>query len=85
MLDDGPASFDRIEAESTEGSHSWYRVCLHEGRNREVRRLFEHEGFEVSKLSRIRYGCVDLPNDLRAGGVKMLDARAIAELARLAE
>jgi len=84
VLDDGPASFDRIAAESNEGSHSWFRVCLHEGRNREVRRLFEHEGFEVSKLTRIRYGSVDLPSDLRAGGSKSLDPKAIAELARLA-
>ena len=80
-LEDGPARFDRIEAESTEGSHSWYRVCLHEGRNREVRRLFEHEGFVVSRLSRIRYGSVDLPADLRAGAFVRLDSRAIASLA----
>ena len=75
-LEDGPASFDRIEAESVEGSHSWFRVCLHEGRNREVRRLFEHEGFEVSRLSRLRYGSVDLPDDLRGGAHKRLDSRS---------
>lgn len=84
VLDDGPASFDRIEPDSGEGSHSWYRVCLHEGRNREVRRLFEHEGFEVSKLTRIRYGTVVLPLDLRAGGFKTLELRTVSELARLA-
>ena len=82
-LDDGPARFDRIEEESTEGSHSWYRVWLHEGRNREVRRLFEHVGFEVSKLSRMRYGNVLLPEDLRPGGSKLLDSRSVAELGRL--
>jgi 23S rRNA pseudouridine2605 synthase len=84
QLEDGPASFDRIEAESVEGSHSWFRVCLHEGRNREVRRLFEHEGFEVSRLSRLRYGSVDLPDDLRGGAHKRLDSGAIAELRNLA-
>lgn len=83
-LEDGPARFDRIEAGSTEGSHSWYRVCLHEGRNREVRRLFEHVGFEVSRLTRIRYGTVTLPQDLRPGSTKTLDPRSVAELARLA-
>jgi len=84
QLEDGPAAFDRIERESTEGSHSWFRVTLHEGRNREVRRLFEHQGFEVSKLSRIRYGNVDLPSDLRAGGFVSLGPPIVAELARLA-
>ena len=83
-LEDGPARFDRIEPESLDGSHSWFRVCLHEGRNREVRRLFEHVGFEVSRLNRIRYGNVILPPDLRAGAQKMLDAAAIGELSRLA-
>ena len=82
VLDDGPANFDRIEAESTEGSHSWYRVCLHEGRNREVRRLFEHEGFVVSRLSRIRYGPVDLPGDLRGGDHIRLKPAGIEALRR---
>jgi len=84
QLEDGPASFDHIERESTEGSHSWFRVTLHEGRNREVRRLFEHQGFEVSKLSRIRYGNVDLPPDLRPGGFIALKSPVIAQLGRLA-
>jgi 23S rRNA pseudouridine2605 synthase len=84
VLDDGPARFDRIQVESNEGSHSWYRVELHEGRNREVRRLFEHEGFEVSRLTRIRYGTVTLPHDLRAGSTKALSTDGIAALSRLA-
>jgi 23S rRNA pseudouridine2605 synthase len=83
-LEDGPARFDRIELESNEGSHSWFRVCLHEGRNREVRRLFEHEGFEVSRLSRMRYGPVELPKDLRAGGHQKLPSPRVAELDKLA-
>lgn len=83
-LDDGQARFDRIEPEATEGSHSWYRVTLHEGRNREVRRLFEHVGFEVSKLSRLRYGNVSLPPDLRPGATKPLDPGSVEALSRLA-
>ena len=83
VLDDGPANFDRIEPESSEGSHSWYRVWLHEGRNREVRRLFEHEGFVVSRLSRQRYGPIELPRDLRAGAFIRLDPQGIDALTRL--
>jgi 23S rRNA pseudouridine2605 synthase len=83
-LEDGPAHFDRIERESTEGSHSWFRVCLHEGRNREVRRLFEHEGFVVSRLSRLRYGSVELPHDLRGCGYRRLEMNEVVRLARLA-
>lgn len=83
-LDDGPARFDRITPDSQEGSHSWVRVCLHEGRNREVRRLFEHQGFEVSKLNRIRYGNLELPINLRSGGHILLTPAQISDLARLA-
>jgi 23S rRNA pseudouridine2605 synthase len=83
VLEDGPANFDRISTESSDGSHSWFRVELHEGRNREVRRLFEHEGFEVSKLSRMRYGTVKLPSDLCAGDSIRLDSRGIDELSRV--
>ena len=84
QLDDGHANFDRIELASTEGSHSWIRVCLHEGRNREVRRLFEHEGFVVSRLSRLRYGPIELPRDLRGGGYRLLLADEIARLTGMA-
>jgi len=83
-LEDGLANFDEITVDSTEASHTWIRVSLHEGRNREVRRLFEHEGFMVSRLTRIRYGSVELPRDLRAGASKALDPRSVAELVQLA-
>ena len=83
-LEDGRANFDEIHTQSTEGSHTWLRVCLHEGRNREVRRLFEHEGFEVSRLSRLRYGNIELPKDLRGGAYKALDSATVAELSRMA-
>jgi 23S rRNA pseudouridine2605 synthase len=80
-LEDGPARFDRIEFESADGSHSWFRVILHEGRNREVRRLFEHVGFMVSKLSRLRYGPIELPDDLRVCEFRKLDSRSVTRLA----
>ena len=83
-LEDGQANFDEIHAQSAEGSHTWLRVCLHEGRNREVRRLFEHEGFIVSRLTRLRYGSVELPRDLPGGAFKTLLPPAITELSNLA-
>jgi 23S rRNA pseudouridine2605 synthase len=81
MLEDGPAQFDRIEAEPSAepGAHAWFRVVLHEGRNREVRRLWEAVGYEVSRLSRVRYGALRLPQDLRPGQWRRLDdAEAVA-------
>jgi 23S rRNA pseudouridine2605 synthase len=79
-LEDGPARFDAIEeGERTQG-HTWFRVVLHEGRNREVRRLWQAVGFEVSRLTRIRFGPVRLPRRLRAGTWLEADARAVRAL-----
>ena len=70
QLDDGEAAFERIEPVDPRASASanrWYRVMLKEGRNREVRRLFEAVGARVSRLIRIRYGPIELPRDLAPG------------------
>jgi 23S rRNA pseudouridine2605 synthase len=82
LLDDGWARFDRIEAEGSSDGHAWYRVVLHEGRNREVRRLWSAVGHEVSRLTRIRYGQVSLPRDLRPGQSRSASAEELAALRR---
>ncbi|MEY4760293.1 MAG: hypothetical protein RLZZ200_149 [Pseudomonadota bacterium] len=79
-LDDGPARFDRIEPRGRSEGHAWYRVGLHEGRNREVRRLWEAVGHEVSRLMRVSYGPCELPQDLPAGQWRPLQPAEIARL-----
>jgi 23S rRNA pseudouridine2605 synthase len=84
QLEDGPARFDKIAEVPAEegfpGSHSAFRVVLHEGRNREVRRLWNAVGFEVSRLLRIRYGPIELPRDLRPGQTRRADVAQIEGL-----
>src|SRR4051812_32873094 len=83
QLEDGPARFTLIEEVADReagGSNRWYRVQLREGRNREVRRLFEAVGGQVNQLVRTRYGLIGLPRDLEAGRWRELDARGVQGL-----
>lgn len=79
-LEDGPAKFDAIERMSGTDSHDWFRVTLTEGRNREVRRLWESQGCQVSRLKRIRYGQVSLPQPLLRGQSQELSDAQVAAL-----
>ena len=81
-LEDGPARFDQVVEDSLDGdlSHATFRAVLHEGRNREVRRLWSAVGFEVSRLMRIRYGPLELPRDLRPGSARKADSAAVERL-----
>jgi 23S rRNA pseudouridine2605 synthase len=83
-LEDGPARFDRIEEAGGSGANHWYRVVLREGRNREVRRLWEAVGVTVSRLLRVRYGSVELGPRLFAGNWRNLEEEELASLLELA-
>ncbi|QXZ08341.1 rRNA pseudouridine synthase [Comamonas sp. Y33R10-2] len=80
QLDDGEASFGAIEDGGGEGANCWYRVTISEGRNREVRRMFEAVGHAVSRLIRIRYGAMMLPRGLKRGAWVELDQADIKAL-----
>lgn len=79
-LDDGTAQFSRIVDGGGEGVNKWYRVTIGEGRNREVRRMFEAVGLTVSRLIRTRYGVLTLPQSLRRGRWEELDEHAVRDL-----
>ncbi len=84
QLDDGNAYFGSIEAGGGEGANCWYKVTISEGRNREVRRMFEAVGHAVSRLIRIRYGAMVLPRGLKRGAFVELDERDIMALTNAA-
>lgn len=83
-LDDGQAKFLRLVDGGGEGANHWYHLALTEGRNREVRRMFEAVGHIVSRLIRTRYGIFVLPPRLRRGKVEEVAAEQVAQLMKAA-
>lgn len=86
MLEDGMAHFEEVKEAGGEGVNRWYHVMLKEGRQREVRRLFEALGAKVNRLIRIRYGCLVLPPRLKRGQWEYLedaDLQALQELVKV--
>ncbi|SSW68080.1 23S rRNA pseudouridine(2605) synthase RluB [Achromobacter agilis] len=80
QLDDGLAAFGSLDYLGGDGSNRWYRVTLQEGRNREVRRMFEAVGVTVSRLIRTRFGDIVLPRTLRRGRWDELDPSLVSAL-----
>lgn len=79
-LEDGVAQFAGFEEAGGEGANRWYRVSIFEGRNREVRRMFESVGVVVSRLMRVRYGPFVLPSNLKRGHVFELGEADVKKL-----
>ena len=85
-LDDGWAQFTDIQLlRSGKGANQWLQVVLQEGRNREVKRMFESQGLQVTRLKRIRFGPIVLDEKLRKGGYRLLSVKEIKLLEALVQ
>lgn len=85
LLEDGVAKFTDIKPGSHEGSNAWFYCVVMEGKNREVRRLWESQDVRVSRLKRVRYGNIFIPSHVRVGQWIELDFREVCELCETAD
>ena len=85
MLEDGLARVERIYEQGGEGANKWYNVIIKEGRNREVRRIFESQGLTVSRLVRVGFGPIGLPNRLKRGQFYELNPAEVANIMKWAD
>ena len=85
QLEDGVARFSDIVDGGGEGINHWYYVVIMEGRNREVRRLWESQELQVNRLKRVRYGSVFIPSKVKVGQWIELDEKEIANVYGMAE
>ena len=83
LLEDCMAKFTDVQFFDGDGYNQWYHVCIMEGRNREVRRLWESQDMKVSRLKRVRYGCIFLPKKVSAGKWIELGQRETNDLSAL--
>ncbi|WP_296983451.1 MULTISPECIES: 23S rRNA pseudouridine(2605) synthase RluB [unclassified Thalassolituus] len=83
LLEDGLAKFTDVRFFDGEGQNKWYHVVLMEGKNREVRRLWESQNVAVSRLKRVRYGCIFLPSNVPVGTWVELSQREVNDLSDL--
>ena len=82
MLEDGSAKFTDVQGGRKGNTNQWFAMVIMEGRTREVRRLWESQGLEISRLKRVRYGTLFLPASLKQGGFKELSKSEISALVR---
>lgn len=83
-LDDGFARFTDVQARPAKGANSWLQVVLQEGRNHEVKRMFESQGLQVTRLIRIRFGPIPLDENLKKGQSRLLTQKEVKALNLLA-
>lgn len=84
QLEDGVARFSDIVDGGGEGINHWYYVVIMEGRNREVRRLWESQGLQVNRLKRVRYGSVFIPSKVKVGQWTELTPGEVADVYAMA-